>query len=109
MEAEQLEVAQDSKLEIMSSEEKRGRVLRNGSKRGEVIRSAGVVEEVVDGPCGVSVDVDTCSRCGGRMKLVEIANDRDDIARVLALHSLVPDPPVEAGPMPAGQMALAFA
>jgi hypothetical protein len=54
------------------------------------------------------VDVETCARCGGRMKLVEIANDRHDIARVLALHGLGPDPPVEASPMPAGQMTLAF-
>ncbi len=43
------------------------------------------------------------------MKLVEIANDRHDIARVLALHGLGPDPPVEVDPMPAGQMPLAFA
>ena len=55
------------------------------------------------------VDVETCSRCGGRMKLVEIANDRDDISRVLALHGLGPDPPVEVDPMPVGQMPLAFA
>ena len=56
-----------------------------------------------------SVDVETCARCGGRMKLVEIANDRHDITRVLALHGLGPDPPDEASPMPAGQMILAFA
>jgi len=56
-----------------------------------------------------SADVETCTRCGGRMKLVEIANDRHDIARVLALHGLGPDPPVEAGLVPGGQMPLAFA
>ena len=55
-----------------------------------------------------SVDVETCSRCGGRMKLVEIANDWHDIARVLALHGFGPDPPREASPMPVGQMPLGF-
>ena len=56
-----------------------------------------------------SVDVETCARCGGRMKLVEIANDGEDVARVLALHGLGPDPPVETRPMPTGQLSLAFA
>ncbi len=56
-----------------------------------------------------SVDVETCSRCGGRMKLVEIANDQHDIARVLALHGLGPDPPDQADPIPVGQMPLVFA
>jgi hypothetical protein len=42
------------------------------------------------------------------MKLVEIADDRHNIARGLALHGVGPDPPVEADPMPVGQMTLAF-
>jgi hypothetical protein len=35
-----------------------------------------------------AVDVMTCPRCRGAMKLVEIANERDAIARVLATAAL---------------------
>src|SRR5690606_9496230 len=51
----------------------------------------------------------TCSRCGGRMRLVEIADSRDDIARVLANVGLGPRPPPRPRPALPGQLELALA
>ncbi|PRQ02086.1 hypothetical protein [Enhygromyxa salina] len=56
-----------------------------------------------------AVDVMTCSRCGGRMRLVEIADSRDGIARVLANVGLGPRPPPRRRPAVAGQLELDLA
>jgi hypothetical protein len=56
-----------------------------------------------------AVDVMTCSRCGGRMRLVEIADSRDDIARVLAHVGLGPRPPPRPRPAVPGQLELELA
>jgi hypothetical protein len=64
-------------------------------------------------------DVTTCERlvsgdqrCGGRTRIVEIATEKDDIARVmfdLGLGPRGPPRPRPARPAPAGQLALDFA
>lgn len=56
-----------------------------------------------------AVDVMTCSRCGGRMRLVEIADSQDDIARVLANVGLGPRPPPRPRPALPGQLELDLA
>ena len=58
-----------------------------------------------------AADVTTCERagCGGRMRIVEIATERDDISRVL--FDLGARGPPRARPVrraPAGQLALDF-
>jgi hypothetical protein len=56
-----------------------------------------------------AVEVMTCSRCVGRMRLVEIANSREDIARVLANVGLGPRPPPRPRPALPGQLELDLA
>jgi hypothetical protein len=56
-----------------------------------------------------AVDVMTCPRCRGAMKLVELANEREAIARVLATAGLGPRPPPRPRPPLAGQLELKFA
>lgn len=56
-----------------------------------------------------AVDVMTCPRCRGAMKLVEIANEREAIARVLAEAGLGPRPPPRPRPPLAGLLELKFA
>jgi hypothetical protein len=56
-----------------------------------------------------AVDVMTCPRCRGAMKLVEIANEREAIARALATAGLGPRPPPRPSPPLAGQLELKFA
>jgi hypothetical protein len=55
------------------------------------------------------VDVLTCERCEGRMRLVEIANEPDEISRVLAKVWLGPRPPPRRRPALPGQLELKFA
>jgi hypothetical protein len=50
-----------------------------------------------------------CPRCRGAMKLVEIANEREAIARVLATVGLGPRSPPRPRPPLAGQFELKFA
>jgi Putative transposase len=54
-------------------------------------------------------DLETCTRCGGPMLWLEIATDRDAIARLLAKHGLAPRPPPPPRPTPLGQLELNFA
>ena len=56
-----------------------------------------------------AVDVMTCPRCRGAMKLVEIANEREAIARALANAGLGPRPPPRPRPPLPGQLQLKFA
>ena len=56
-----------------------------------------------------AVDVMTCSRCGGRMKLLKVANEHDDIARALAELGLGPRPPPRPKPALPGQLEFDFA
>ncbi|PRQ02039.1 hypothetical protein [Enhygromyxa salina] len=56
-----------------------------------------------------AVDIMTCPRCRGAMRLVKIANRPDDIARALADLGLGPRPPPWPRPAPAGQLELDFA
>jgi hypothetical protein len=56
-----------------------------------------------------AVDIMTCPRCRGAMRLLEIANKPDDIARVLAELGLGPRPPPRPRPAPPGQLELDFA
>ena len=54
-----------------------------------------------------SVDVETCRRCGGRMKLLEVATTRADIhAALFELGYAITAPPSRAPPAPVGQMML---
>ena len=55
-----------------------------------------------------AVDIMLCPRCRGAMRLVEIANDGDGIAKVLATVGLGPRPPPRQRPL-AGQLELKFA
>lgn len=55
-----------------------------------------------------AVDVTVCARCGGKMKLVQVATTPDAIARVLGELGLGPRAPPTARPAPAGQLALGF-
>jgi hypothetical protein len=56
-----------------------------------------------------AVDIMTCPRCHGPMRLVKIANKSDDIARVLAGLGLGARPPPKPRPAPTGQLKLDFA
>lgn len=56
-----------------------------------------------------AVDVMTCPRCRGAMKLIDIANEREAIARVLATAGLGPRPPPRPRPPLPGQLELKFA
>jgi hypothetical protein len=56
-----------------------------------------------------AVDIMTCPRCRGAMRLVKIANKPDDIARVLADLCLGARPPPRPRPAPTGQLELDFA
>lgn len=56
-----------------------------------------------------AVDIMVCPRCRGAMKLVEIANERDAIARVFATVGLGPRPPPRPRPPLPGQLELKFA
>jgi hypothetical protein len=38
-------------------------------------------------------DLETCDRCGGALRWVEVATQRGSIARLLAKHGLAPQPP----------------
>ena len=54
-------------------------------------------------------DVETCVRCGGPMRWVEVATTPQAIARLLAKHGLGPGPPKGSAPARApGQLALPF-
>ncbi|PRP93297.1 hypothetical protein ENSA5_43190 [Enhygromyxa salina] len=53
-----------------------------------------------------AVDIMTCPRCGGRMRLVEIADSRDDVAGVLGNVGLGPRPPPRPRPALPGQLDL---
>ena len=54
-------------------------------------------------------EVLVCQRCKGAMRLVEVINDSDDIARALADVGLGPRPPPRPRPTPPGQLLLSFA
>jgi hypothetical protein len=56
-----------------------------------------------------AVDIMTCPRCRGAMRLVKIANTPDDIARVLADLGLGARPPPRPRPAPTRQLELDFA
>ena len=56
-----------------------------------------------------AVDIMTCPRCRGAMRLVKIANKPDEIARVLADLGLGARPPPRPRPPPTGQLELDFA
>ncbi|PRQ08354.1 transposase [Enhygromyxa salina] len=56
-----------------------------------------------------AVDIMTCPRCRGAMRLVKIANRPDDIARALADLGLGARPPPRQRPAPAGQLEFDFA
>ncbi|PRP94048.1 putative transposase [Enhygromyxa salina] len=55
-----------------------------------------------------AVDVLTCERCEGRMRLVELANEPEEISRVLAKVGLGPRPPPRRRPALPGQLELKF-
>ena len=58
-----------------------------------------------------AVDGLKCERCGGRLRLVEIATKRDDISRVLGDPGYArapPSAPPRAELRPHGQLRLAF-
>ena len=56
-----------------------------------------------------AVDVLSCERCEGRMRLVEIANTPEELSRVLAKVGLGPRPPPRRRPALPGQLELQFA
>ncbi|PRQ02827.1 hypothetical protein ENSA5_20040 [Enhygromyxa salina] len=56
-----------------------------------------------------AVEALVCQRCAGPMRLVEIANDSDTVARVLADIGLGVRPPPRPRPTPPGQLELDFA
>ena len=58
--------------------------------------------------CVYAVDVSKCARCGGKMKIVQIATTADAIARVLGELGLGPRAPPRARPAAAGQLKLVF-
>jgi hypothetical protein len=53
-------------------------------------------------------DVETCSRCGGPMRWVEVATRPDAIGRLLAKHGLAAQPPPERKVVAVGQLGLPF-
>jgi hypothetical protein len=54
-------------------------------------------------------ELSTCCRCGGAMRWVEVATERDAIARLLAKHGLAPQPPPATRALaPLGQLVLPF-
>jgi hypothetical protein len=53
-------------------------------------------------------DLDTCPRCGGPMRWLEAAIDKEAVARLLAKHGLGPQPPPHARPTLLGQLELTF-
>lgn len=55
------------------------------------------------------IDVMTCPRCRGAMKLIDIANEREAIARALANAGLASRPPPRSRPSLPGQLDLKFA
>jgi len=55
------------------------------------------------------MDVLVCARCGGKMKLVQIATSADVIARALGELGLGPRAPPRPWPEPAGQLRIDFA
>ena len=55
-----------------------------------------------------AVDVLSCERCKGRMRLVSLANEPDEISRVLAKVGLGPRPPPRRRPALPGQLELKF-
>ena len=57
-----------------------------------------------------AVDVETCHRCGGRMKVLDVATSRADNidAALFELGYAITPPPSRASPAPVGQMMLAF-
>ncbi|MDH5492650.1 MAG: transposase [Myxococcales bacterium] len=55
------------------------------------------------------VDVETCHRCGGRMKVLDVATTRADIdAALFELGYSITPPPSRAPPAPLGQLTLLF-
>ncbi|MDH5491066.1 MAG: hypothetical protein OEY14_03875 [Myxococcales bacterium] len=55
------------------------------------------------------VNFETCHRCGGRMKALEVATSRSDIyAALFELRHTITPPPSRAPPAPVGQMKLVF-
>ena len=54
------------------------------------------------------LDVTVCPQCKGSLRIVEIVNDPDTIAKRLAQAGLGPMPPPKAPPRVPGQLALAF-
>ena len=56
-----------------------------------------------------AVDVLSCERCEGRMRLVEITNTPEELSRVLAKVGLGPRPPPRRRPALPGQLELQFA
>jgi hypothetical protein len=55
-----------------------------------------------------AVDVTACPRCGGKMRLVEVAQDERAARRVLGELGLGPRAPPITRPAPPGQLVLAF-
>ena len=55
-----------------------------------------------------AVEIMTCPRCRGAMRLVKLANKPDDIARLLADLGLRARPPPRPRPAPTGQLELDF-
>jgi hypothetical protein len=55
-----------------------------------------------------AADVTTCARCGGKMKVVQIATSPDVIARALGELGLGPRAPPTRRPAAAGQLAITF-
>jgi hypothetical protein len=55
-------------------------------------------------------DVETCIKCGGAMRWLEVATEPQDAARLMAEHGLGPHPPPEVRRPPAvpGQLRLPF-
>ena len=56
-----------------------------------------------------AVDVLTCVRCEGRMRLIKLANTPEELSRVLAKVGLGPRPPPRRRPALPGQLELKFA
>jgi hypothetical protein len=50
-----------------------------------------------------------CAHCRGTVKLLKLANEHHELARVLAEYGLGPRPPPRREPAPPGQLELKFA